>query len=107
MRVTSRCVSFPAMIVHGFVSEKQVKKEKAKAKELRKSQWWRQKLASGQCFYCENSFNKEDLTMDHKVPVSRGGTSSKGNIVVCCKDCNSRKKYFTPVEMIMGDSDAL
>ena len=93
-------------MVHGFVDEKHVKKEKAKAKDLRTSQWWKQKLASGTCHYCEKSFAKEDLTMDHKVPISRGGTTSKGNIVVCCKACNSEKKYYTPAEMIMSETPA-
>jgi len=63
------------MMVHGFVDEKHTKKEKAKAKEMRKSGWWKQKLASGLCHYCQKSFAKEDLTMDHKVPISRGGTT--------------------------------
>ena len=38
--------------------------------------------------------------MDHLVPVSRGGKSVKGNVVVACKDCNNKKSYKTPVEMI-------
>lgn len=94
------------MIVHGFVDQKHVKKEKEKARALRKSGWWKQKLAAGICHYCENSFSKEDLTMDHKTPISRGGTSTKGNVVVCCKSCNSEKKYLTPAEMIMRDQSA-
>ncbi len=94
------------MIVHGFVDEKHVKKEKAKARELRRSQWWKQKLAQGICHYCQNTFAKEDLTMDHKVPLARGGTTSKGNVVVCCKPCNSEKKYFTPAEMLLNQEDA-
>lgn len=91
------------MIVHGFVDDKHIKKEKEKARQLRKTPWWKQKLASGICYYCENSFAKEDLTMDHKTPISRGGTTSKGNVVVACKTCNSNKKYYTPAEMIMRD----
>jgi hypothetical protein len=39
-----------------------------------------------------------ELTMDHIVPVVRGGRSTKGNVVPCCKECNSRKKYLLPVE---------
>lgn len=93
------------MMVHGFVDEKHVKKEKAKARELRKTQWWKQKLSLGVCHYCQNTFAQEDLTMDHKVPVARGGTSSKGNVVVCCKTCNSEKKYFTPAEMILNEKE--
>lgn len=94
------------MIVHGFVDAKHTKKEKEKARQLRKSQWWKQKLASGQCYYCEKSFAHEDLTMDHKVPISRGGTSTKGNVVVCCKSCNSEKKYYTPAEKLLKELSA-
>jgi 5-methylcytosine-specific restriction protein A len=89
------------MIVHGFVDDKHIKKEKAKAKALRKSSWWKKKLAEGICHYCQNSFDQKDLTMDHKTPISRGGTSTKGNLVVACKACNSEKKYYTPAELIL------
>ncbi len=94
------------MIVHGFVDEKHVKREKLKARTLRKSNWWKQKLATGICHYCEKSFSSEDLSMDHKTPISRGGTSNKGNVVVCCKACNSEKKYYTPAEMILQERAA-
>ena len=33
------------------------------------------------------------LTMDHVVPIVRGGRSTKGNVVPSCKDCNSKKKH--------------
>jgi len=36
--------------------------------------------------------------MDHIVPLSRGGKSTKGNIVAACKMCNNKKKYLLPVE---------
>ncbi|MBW2143871.1 MAG: HNH endonuclease, partial [Deltaproteobacteria bacterium] len=41
---------------------------------------------------------REQLTMDHVVPLSRGGKSRKGNIVAACKECNTKKKYLLPVE---------
>src|SRR5256885_504516 len=78
-----------------------LKKEKARARELRQSQWWKQKLAEGVCHYCEKKFPKEVLTMDHVVPVARGGASTKGNVVVCCKECNSKKKLKTPAELAL------
>ena len=89
------------MIVCGFVDEKQIKKEKQKARQLRKTAWWKQKLTKGLCYYCGENFSKEELTMDHKLPLSRGGTNSRGNVVVCCKTCNSQKKYYTPAEMLI------
>lgn len=44
--------------------------------------------------------------MDHKIPLSRGGKSAKGNVVPSCKDCNNAKKNRTPVDLIFdGDID--
>ena len=36
--------------------------------------------------------------MDHKIPLSRGGTSDRINIVPACKECNTKKKYLLPWE---------
>jgi 5-methylcytosine-specific restriction endonuclease McrA len=36
--------------------------------------------------------------MDHIVPISRGGKSTKGNVVPCCKSCNTAKKQLLPIE---------
>jgi len=41
------------------------------------------------CTYCGAV---TDLTGDHRVPLSRGGTSTPGNCVVACRPCNSAKK---------------
>ncbi len=81
-------------------SASHVKKEKAKARVLRNSPWWDQQLVEGLCHYCQNSFAKTELTMDHKIPIIRGGVSSKSNVVTCCKSCNSLKKYQTDVEFL-------
>jgi len=72
--------------------------ERRKARELRKSQWWKRKLAKGKCHYCGKSFSPAALTMDHIVPLSRGGKSTKGNLVPSCKECNTQKKYLLPME---------
>ena len=78
-----------------------VRRERAKARELRKTPWWRAQLDKGICHYCHNHFPPEELSMDHIVPVARGGRSVRGNVVPCCKECNNRKKYLTPAEIIM------
>jgi 5-methylcytosine-specific restriction enzyme A len=78
-----------------------ISKQKAKARELRQSQWWKQKIAQGLCHYCQEKFKSTDLTMDHMIPIARGGHSDKANIVPCCKECNSKKKYYTPAELIL------
>lgn len=75
-----------------------IRKERAKARELRKTRWWQQKTASGTCYYCGLKFGFKNLTMDHIIPLSRGGRSTKDNLVPCCKECNTRKKTSLPIE---------
>jgi len=82
------------------VSETDVRREKEKARQLRKSAWWMRKINEGVCHYCGLEVGRAQLTMDHVVPLSRGGKSRKGNVVPCCKDCNNKKKYLLPVEWI-------
>ncbi|MCH2534264.1 MAG: HNH endonuclease [Bdellovibrionales bacterium] len=84
-------------------SEKHKKKEREKARVLRKSQWWKAQLASGVCYYCAQIFSPEELTMDHKIPVARGGRSNKGNVVPCCKQCNTEKRHKTPAELALEE----
>ncbi|MCP4179076.1 MAG: HNH endonuclease [bacterium] len=91
--------------VHIEKDKAHIKKEKAKAVQLRKTNWWQSLLSKGICYYCKNEFAPSELTMDHVVPLSRGGKSTKGNIVPCCKECNNEKKYYTPVDMILNELD--
>lgn len=65
---------------------------------MRKTQWWKQKCAEGCCYYCGQESLAAELTMDHVVPIIRGGRSAKNNLVPCCKECNSKKKYMLPSE---------
>ena len=80
------------------ISEADVKREREKSRELRKNRWWKNRLALGRCHYCDGNFAPDELTMDHLVPVSRGGKASRNNVVPACKECNSRKKYLLPIE---------
>ena len=80
------------------VSEQDIRKEKEKARELRKSQWWKNRIGLGVCHYCGRKFSPEELSMDHVVPLVRGGKSSRGNVVPACKECNNSKKYLLPME---------
>ena len=80
-----------------------ISRERKKAVQLKKTNWWQVLIGKGICHYCKKKFLPEELTMDHIVPLSRGGRSVKGNIVPCCKNCNNDKKYLTPVDMILKD----
>ena len=72
--------------------------EKEKAKKLRTTSWWNRKRSTGICYYCSLKFIPNELTMDHIIPLSRGGKSEKYNLVPACKECNNKKKYLLPAE---------
>ncbi|NMA42843.1 MAG: HNH endonuclease [Oligosphaeraceae bacterium] len=78
--------------------EEHVRREREKARQLRASQWWKNLRGQGICYYCQKRIPPKELCMDHLVPVIRGGKSSKGNIVACCKPCNNKKSHLLPVE---------
>jgi 5-methylcytosine-specific restriction enzyme A len=50
------------------------------------------------CYYCRRVVGHRALTMDHIVPLARGGRSTRGNVAPACKECNTRKKSLVPVE---------
>ena len=49
------------------------------------------------CFYCGGT---EDLTIDHKTPLSRGGSNELTNLVPACRSCNRNKGTKTAEEWI-------
>ncbi len=80
-------------------------REKDKGRTLRASEWWKRQRAKGICHYCKQSFPASELTMDHIVPLSRGGKSTKGNVVPACKECNTRKKDDLPFTSGVNNED--
>ena len=48
------------------------------------------------CLYCGQQFTRGDLTRDHVLPTSRGGTDRWENVVAACKRCNWQKDNMTP-----------
>jgi 5-methylcytosine-specific restriction protein A len=84
-------------------SQEHQKREKAKARELKVSTWWKQVLGKGVCYHCEQKFTPAELTMDHLIPIARGGKSTKNNCVPCCKECNTKKGYKTRAELAIEE----
>ena len=75
-----------------------IRREKVRARELRQSGWWKRRIADGRCHYCGREVGARRLTLDHVVPLIRGGKSVRANIVPACKDCNSAKQSLLPWE---------
>ena len=86
--------------------ERHIKRERAKARELKNTPYFRALFKAGICHYCGKKFPESELTLDHVVPVARGGKSTRGNLVVSCRACNQAKKFLTPAEMILRKMEA-
>jgi 5-methylcytosine-specific restriction endonuclease McrA len=56
----------------------------------------RVKLYGGACFYCGGS----GTTIDHRIPLARGGSHWPSNLVPACRRCNSRKNARSPFEFM-------
>ncbi len=58
--------------------------------------------SDGHCYYCRaplsEGLHARLATVDHKLPLSRGGTDSKANTVLACDVCNREKGDMTEAE---------
>lgn len=81
--------------VSGYGDDEHVRRERAAARLLRKSRWWQNLIQNASCHYCGIKLNSTTATMDHLIPVSRGGRSTRGNVVPACKACNTAKRDQT------------
>ena len=55
--------------------------------------------SDGLCAYC---LKPGANSLDHVLPISRGGTNATGNLTMACQSCNSAKRDRTPLEWIFG-----
>ncbi len=61
------------------------------------SEKWKSRLDyyGGRCVYCGSS---ESIEIEHRIPLSRGGTNWPSNLVPACKSCNCKKAKKTEFE---------
>ncbi|MDE1940713.1 MAG: HNH endonuclease [Patescibacteria group bacterium] len=53
------------------------------------------------CRYCGKSLNNKTVTIDHQIPLSRGGTNWPSNLVPSCRSCNCSKGTQTFREFVI------
>lgn len=46
----------------------------------------------GRCHLCRRSVKFSEATMDHIVPLVRGGAHTKANVALACRSCNCAKR---------------
>lgn len=55
------------------------------------------------CYLCLSSLTTSEVTVDHYIPLSKGGRNSPTNLRVCCASCNSNKGSRLPEGMSWDD----
>ena len=50
------------------------------------------------CYYCGAAL--ADYHIDHKTPLSRGGSNWPSNLAVTCPGCNTKKNTRTEAEFV-------
>lgn len=53
---------------------------------------------SGLCAYCGHHRNIKYMTVDHIIPLSKGGKDEEWNLQCVCKKCNGLKSNMLPGE---------
>jgi 5-methylcytosine-specific restriction endonuclease McrA len=54
--------------------------------------------ANDSCFYCRTPLSDADKTIDHYMPMSRGGANTPDNLRCSCMLCNQKKKDKLPAD---------
>lgn len=52
------------------------------------------------CFYCRKNIADKQYEIDHLIPLSKGGTNFRENIVLACPRCNNAKRTKMPLDFI-------
>lgn len=65
-------------------------------KEIRKPLY---EKYDGRCAYCGDLMKFEDMTVDHIIPLAKGGQWEWENYHPCCIECNAYKADKTVEEM--------
>jgi 5-methylcytosine-specific restriction endonuclease McrA len=90
-------ITLPRPVVIRLITYVKVPRDAHRRKITRRAVFARDRWT---CQYCGNE--RGNLTVDHVIPRSRGGSSSWENIVTCCAPCNRRKGDRLPKQADMA-----
>lgn len=65
--------------------------KRKRRKSLANYQKIMEKLKNKYNFSCVHCGSKNNLTVDHIIPVSKGGSDNESNLQLMCRSCNSKK----------------
>lgn len=80
--------------------------ERGKRKGKKWSQRMRRRLLERdpRCRWCGCDLNFETCTLDHVIPLGKGGHSGDDNVCLACDPCNKEKRDTMPVRVLPAQS---
>ena len=57
---------------------------------------------NGRCAICKDDLSNVKTSLDHKIPVSKGGTDDISNLQLTCFTCNQIKGTHTDPETVFN-----
>ena len=70
-----------------------------KSKDLRRKRLHLIEKYGMQCFWCSAALTTQTLTIDHYIPLSRGGSNKIKNLRLSCRICNQNRGNALPSEV--------
>lgn len=78
--------------IRTFRTGRDTRKKNTKYKRRKDRKW----TAETVCYWCGKSLLREHATVDHKIPLARGGMDIHSNFVFSCQPCNVRRGSDMP-----------
>ncbi len=75
-------------------------KRRARLANVPSDNWTRSEVFTGNCWYCGIEVSIQNFHADHFVPLAKGGSNTRDNIVCSCANCNLRKSDKLPYDFI-------
>lgn len=60
-----------------------------------KNVFQKMKTYGNKCYYCNESLNRNNFTLDHVIPLSKKGKDNRENLRAACRPCNAKKNDLT------------
>lgn len=78
-------------LLNKIVRQKKRARVKGAEATLTTAQWIEKlRTSQGCCYYCRKFIGYRALTLEHLVPVAKGGGTTAENCVPACMDCNAK-----------------
>ena len=87
-------------VINGFLSKQLINIQETKRKPNLKDKFYKKLLErdGNRCFYTNREMSLEESSIDHLIPISKGGKNNLDNLVLCLKEENAKMANLPLVE---------